>query len=97
MNGSISSGIGLKNQWDFDDINIKIAVLIPCLSEVSTIAGVVHGFRLELLESAIYISDNNSTDGTAEVTKMPERILRAGFLQGKGYVVYRIFVDIAAE
>jgi glycosyltransferase involved in cell wall biosynthesis len=64
--------------------NIKIAVLIPCLNEASTIAGVVQGFRRELPESVIYVYDNNSSDGTAEVATNAGAIVRKEFLQGKG-------------
>jgi glycosyltransferase involved in cell wall biosynthesis len=77
--------------------NIKIAVLIPCLNEASTIAGVVQGFRRELPESIIYVYDNNSSDGTAEVAKNAGAIVRKEFLQGKGHVICRMFADIDAD
>ena len=46
----------------------KVAVLIPCYNESKTIAKVVADFQAVLPEgSVIYVYDNNSTDGTAEI------------------------------
>ena len=46
----------------------KVAVLIPCYNESKTIAKVVADFKAVLPEgSVIYVYDNNSTDGTAEI------------------------------
>ena len=42
----------------------KIAVLIPCYNEGTTIGKVVVDFRSELPEADIYVYDNNSTDGS---------------------------------
>lgn len=47
----------------------KIAVLIPCYNEGKTIAKVVTDFRKVLPEATIYVYDNNSSDGTAEIAK----------------------------
>ena len=43
----------------------KIAVLIPCYNEASTIAKVVSDFRSALPEATVYVYDNNSTDHTS--------------------------------
>ena len=53
--------------------NRSIAVLLPCYNEAATIARVVEGFRTALPGAAIYVYDNNSTDGTgrAAVLKVP--------------------------
>ena len=45
----------------------SIAVLIPCYNEAITIAKVVDDFRRVLPEADIYVYDNNSSDGTAEI------------------------------
>ena len=46
----------------------KIAVLIPCYNESRTVAKVVADFKAALPEgTVIYVYDNNSTDGTAEI------------------------------
>ena len=47
----------------------KIAVLIPCYNESATIAKVVKDYRAALPEAAIYVYDNNSTDGTDEIAR----------------------------
>ena len=47
----------------------RIAVLIPCWNEALTIEKVVTDFRAVLPEADIYVYDNNSTDGTAEIAK----------------------------
>ena len=45
----------------------KIAVLIPCYNESQTIAKVVADWKAALPEATIYVYDNNSKDGTAEM------------------------------
>jgi glycosyltransferase involved in cell wall biosynthesis len=50
---------------------IKITVLIPCYNEAQTISKVVGDYRTVLPEADIYVFDNNSTDGTAELAKRP--------------------------
>ncbi|WP_297613068.1 glycosyltransferase [uncultured Sutterella sp.] len=47
----------------------KIAVLIPCWNEALTIGKVVTDFRRTMPQSVVYVYDNNSTDGTAEIAK----------------------------
>ena len=45
----------------------KIAVLIPCYNESKTVEKVVSDFRRVLPDATVYVYDNNSTDGTAEL------------------------------
>ena len=75
----------------------SIAVLVPCYNEARTIAGVVQSFRLSLPEARIYVYDNNSTDGSAELARQAGAIVRAERRQGKGYVVRRMFADVETE
>jgi glycosyltransferase involved in cell wall biosynthesis len=75
----------------------RIAVLIPCYNEVEAIAGVVRQFAATLPSAAIYVYDNNSTDGTKEAAASAGAIVRVEPLQGKGNVVRRMFADIEAE
>lgn len=75
----------------------KIAVLIPCYNEAATIRKVVSDFRRELPESVIYVYDNNSTDGTAEIAKAAGAVVRFEHQQGKGNVIRRMFREIDAE
>ena len=44
-----------------------IAVIIPCYNEALTIGKVVDDFHRELPEATVYVYENNSTDGTAEI------------------------------
>lgn len=75
----------------------RIAVLIPCFNEASSVAKVVHDFRAALPDAAIYVYDNNSTDGTPEIAEKAGAIVRHESRQGKGNVVRRMFQDIDAE
>lgn len=76
----------------------KIAVLIPCYNESKTIAKVVRSFLETLGEDAvIYVYDNNSTDGTAEIAREEGAVVRYEYKQGKGNVIRRMFREIDAE
>ena len=74
-----------------------MAVLIPCYNEAQTIAKVVGDFRTALPEAAIYVYDNNSSDGTAELAAAAGAIVRREPRQGKGNVVRSMFRDIDAR
>lgn len=75
----------------------KIAVLIPCYNESKTIGKVIKDFRKVLPEAKIYVYDNNSTDGTAEIAKRGGAIVKYEYQQGKGNVIRRMFREIDAE
>lgn len=75
----------------------KIAVLIPCYNESSTIEKVVKDFKAALPDAVIYVYDNNSTDGTDEIARNAGAIVRYEYKQGKGNVIRRMFRDIEAE
>lgn len=74
----------------------KIAVLIPCYNESQTIEKVVRDFREVLPEAVIYVYDNNSTDGTADLAKASGAVVRHEYAQGKGNVLRRMFREIDA-
>ena len=75
----------------------RIAVLIPCYNESKTIAKVVSDFRRVLPEATIYVYDNNSSDGTAEIAATAGAVVRKERLQGKGNVIRRMFREIHAD
>ncbi|MBO3759431.1 glycosyltransferase family 2 protein [Ciceribacter sp. L1K22] len=75
----------------------KIAVLVPCYNEATTIASVVTDFRLALPQATIYVYDNNSKDDTAEIAREAGAVVRSETRQGKGQVVRRMFADIDAD
>ena len=75
----------------------RIAVLIPCYNESATVEKVVRDFRRTLPEAAIYVYDNNSTDGTGELAARAGAIVRRERMQGKGSVIRRMFREIDAD
>jgi glycosyltransferase involved in cell wall biosynthesis len=75
----------------------RIVVLLPCYNEAIAIGGVIGGFRAALPDAAIYVYDNNSSDGTAEVAARAGATVRHEPLQGKGNVVRRMFADVDAD
>lgn len=75
----------------------KVAVLIPCYNEGQTIAKVVSDYKKELPEAVIYVYDNNSTDGSAELAKDAGAVVRHEYKQGKGNVMRRMFMEIDAD
>ena len=75
----------------------KIAVLIPCYNEAQTIEKVVKDALQALPEATIYVYDNNSTDGTAEIAEKAGAVIRHEYMQGKGNVIRRMFREIDAQ
>lgn len=76
---------------------MRIAVLLPCYNEEPTIGKVVRDFRAALPEAAIYVYDNNSMDGTAQVAAAAGAIVRREPVQGKGNVIRRMFREVEAD
>ena len=75
----------------------KIAVLIPCYNEAKTIRKVVSDWRKSLPEAVIYVYDNNSSDGTAQIAEEAGAVVRHEYQQGKGNVIRRMFREIDAD
>jgi len=76
---------------------LQVAVLLPCYNEEAAVAQTVAGFRAALPDAAIYVYDNNSTDGTRGAAAAAGAIVRAERMQGKGHVVRRMFADVEAD
>lgn len=76
---------------------MKIAVLLPCYNESISIAKVVSDFKKELPTADIYVYDNNSTDGSAEIAERAGAIVRRVPQQGKGFVVRKMFREIDSD
>lgn len=93
QNIDLSSGGPVAGQY----VQPRLAVLIPCYNEESTIATVVGDFRLALPTATIYVYDNNSTDRTIEEARRAGAVVRSEYRQGKGQVVRRMFADIDAD
>ena len=75
----------------------NIAVLIPCYNESQTIRKVVEDCRRVLPEAVIYVYDNNSVDGTADIAREAGAVVRREPKQGKGNVIRRMFREIDAR
>ena len=75
----------------------SIAVMIPCYNESVTIGKVVADFRKALPDAGIYVYDNNSNDGTADIARQAGAIVRREPKQGKGNVMRSMFADIEAD
>ena len=73
------------------------AVLIPCYNEAKTIEKVVTDFKKVLPDAQVYVFDNNSTDGTAEIAQKAGAIVCHEYRQGKGNVIRSMFRDIEAD
>ncbi|MGZ8222349.1 MAG: glycosyltransferase [Methylobacter sp.] len=81
----------------FENIGIKVAVLLPCYNEGLSIRGVVSEFRGVLPNADIYVYDNRSTDNTSDEARAAGAIVRFEPWPGKGNVVRRMFADIDAD
>lgn len=77
--------------------NMETAILIPCYNEALTIKKVIEDFQENMPNAKIYVYDNNSTDGTAEIAKRCGAIVRSESRQGKGNVVRTMFREIEAD
>jgi len=75
----------------------SVAVCVSCFNEALTIAGVIEGFRRHLPGCKVYVFDNNSSDGTAQVARQHGADVYLVQHQGKGNVVRRAFADVEAD
>jgi glycosyltransferase involved in cell wall biosynthesis len=75
----------------------SVAVLIPCFNEAGTIEKVVRDFTRELPLAAIYVFDNNSTDGSGALAKKAGAIVIREKKQGKGFVVAAMLSKVKAD
>ncbi len=75
----------------------RIAVLLPCYNEAVAIGPTIEAFARALPSATIYVFDNNSSDGSADVAQACGAIVRRVRQQGKGHVVRRMFADVDAD
>jgi len=75
----------------------KIAVLIPCYNEAATIKKVVEDYKQLLPDADVYVFDNNSTDGSADIATEAGALVHPVYRQGKGFVISEMFRDIEAD
>lgn len=77
--------------------NFRIAILIPCYNESATIATVISDFRNILSEAEIFVCDNDSNDGTAQLAEAAGAIVLHESRRGKGYAVRRLLHEVEAD
>ena len=75
----------------------RIAILLPCYNEAPTVTQTVADFRAALPEAAIYVFDNASTDGSAELAQASGAKVVSVPQRGKGNVVRAMFRDVDAD
>jgi glycosyltransferase involved in cell wall biosynthesis len=75
----------------------KLAVLIPCFDEETTIEKVVSDFKSALPSALIYVYDNASNDATSIVAKDAGALVFKEPNKGKGNVIRRMFADVEAD
>lgn len=80
-----------------DPTPVRIAVLVPCYNEATTIAAIIRDFKRYLPSAQIFVFDNNSTDDTVRIAREAGAIVRHVPAQGKGSVVRRMFADVEAD
>jgi glycosyltransferase involved in cell wall biosynthesis len=76
---------------------VRVAVLIPCFNEATTIGQVVTDFKSEDPSLEVYVYDNNSTDNSASLAMKAGAIVVPEYRQGKGFVIRSMFRDIEAD
>lgn len=75
----------------------KVALIVPCYNEATAIGQVIEDFKTALPVLKVYVFDNNSTDGTAEIALGYGAKVVHVSLPGKGNVVRRMFSDVDAD
>jgi glycosyltransferase involved in cell wall biosynthesis len=93
--GSLAQG-GLDDATMLADGH-RIAVLVPCYNEETTIGKVEADLSAAHPDAEIYDYDNNSTDRTVERATSAGAVVRRELHQGKGRVVRRMFTDVEAD
>jgi glycosyltransferase involved in cell wall biosynthesis len=70
-----------------NSISPRVAVVIPCFNEALTVRKVVEDFARSVPNAVIYVFDNNSTDGTADIAREAGALVVHSPNQGKGNVI----------
>lgn len=97
LNDTLAAEGGSRARVEAARRGVGVAVLVPCYNEAVTVGKVVNDFRRVMPEAAIYVYDNNSTDGTAAIARERGAIVRTESRQGKGNVVRSMFREVEAD
>lgn len=76
---------------------LKVALVIPCYNEETTIREVIERSRAVMPELDIHVFDNGSSDRTREMARLAGAKLHCVPQKGKGNVVRRIFADLGPD
>jgi glycosyltransferase involved in cell wall biosynthesis len=75
----------------------RVAVIVPCLDEAITIGKVVDDWRRALPDAEVWVVDNGSTDGTAEIAASHGARVIHESRRGKGFAMRTAFRRIDAD
>lgn len=79
------------------DTPVRVAVVVPCYNEATTIAKVVTDFRAALPDATVHVFDNASTDSTASTAEAAGARVTRVPMKGKGNVVRAMFREVDAD
>ena len=77
--------------------NPRVAIVIPCFNESLSVEKVIHDFARVMPEAAIYVFDNNSTDGTGQIAEAAGATVVHSPNQGKGNVIRHMMRVVEAD
>jgi glycosyltransferase involved in cell wall biosynthesis len=77
--------------------HLRVAVIIPCLNEETTVGRVLDGFRERLPGAGLFVIDNNSTDRTPDVARDHGAVVLRETRPGKGSAVRKAFREVDAD
>lgn len=75
----------------------RVAVVLPCHNEASSIARVINAFAEALPTAHVFVCDNASTDTTAVCAQEAGATVIREARRGKGHAVRRMFADVDAD
>jgi|WetSurMetagenome_2_1015567.scaffolds.fasta_scaffold00068_9 glycosyltransferase involved in cell wall biosynthesis len=76
---------------------MKLAAMIPCYNEESTIEKVISELRKLVPDAVIYVFDNNSSDRTSQMAEKCGVMVLKEQRRGKGFVVQSMFRKVDAD
>ncbi len=75
----------------------RVAVIVPCLDEAITIGKVVDDWRRALPDAEVWVIDNGSSDGTAEIAEAHGARVIHESRRGKGFAMRTAFRRVDAD
>ncbi len=97
LNDTLTACEGAAARVEAARRGVGVAVLVPCYNEALTVGKVIDDFRRVMPEAEVYVYDNNSTDGTAQIAREHGALVRTESRQGKGNVVRSMFREVEAD